>query len=133
MEHVLLAVCLVGDARVVVEASENTHLAALETRLYPERATGAPLTGEAVADGDGEGIAFHLQPKLPTMACGRAGSHRGNLTDDFHRPRRSQRHEQTQVQPLDVPRRLHRRPAPEPREPAGRRWHGVARMGIRRA
>jgi hypothetical protein len=43
-------VTLAGELR---GASRNLDLRALESRVVAERAAGTPLTGEAVADGDG--------------------------------------------------------------------------------
>jgi hypothetical protein len=73
MEDVFLLVRLVGDPRVVAKATGDLYLIRLEPRLHPEGASGATLTGEAVADGDGERLTRHLQTKLPAVTRGFAG------------------------------------------------------------
>src|SRR5262245_22470776 len=64
VERVLLLVLLVRDPRVVVEAARDLHLSALEAGLHPEGAPGPALAVEAVADGDGERLAFDLESEL---------------------------------------------------------------------
>ena len=67
VEDMLLSVGLVGDSRVVAEATADPHLIPVEPRLHPEGASGSTLAGKAVTDGDGKWIACHFQAKLPTV------------------------------------------------------------------
>jgi hypothetical protein len=77
VEDVLLSVRLVGDARVVAEASADLYLIGLEPRLNPEGASGPTLAGTAVADRDSERIALDFEPKLPAVTgCVPGGHHR---------------------------------------------------------
>src|SRR4029450_9671994 len=75
MEDVFLLVRLVGDSRVVAEATGDVHLIRLVTRLHSEGASGPALAGKAVADRDREGIALRFQLKLPAVTGGFSGSH----------------------------------------------------------
>jgi hypothetical protein len=77
VEDVLLSVSLVGDARVVAEASAGLHLIGLERRLDPEGASGPTLAGTAVADRDRERITLDFETKLPAMTGCIPGGHRG--------------------------------------------------------
>jgi hypothetical protein len=81
VEDVLLSVRLVGDPRVVAEATDDLHLIRLEARLHPEDASGPALAGKTVTDGDGKRIARNLQTKLPAMTGGFSRGHRRNLAD----------------------------------------------------
>jgi hypothetical protein len=76
MEDVLLPVRLVGDSRVVAEATDDLYLIRFEARLHPEGASCPTLAGKAVTDGDGERISRDFQTKLTTVTCGIAGRHR---------------------------------------------------------
>ena len=76
VENVLLPVGLVRDARVVVEAPFDAHLAGLVARLHPEGAAGPTLAREAVADGDRKRIIFDFETKLPAVTGGLPGCHR---------------------------------------------------------
>ena len=63
-------------SRVVAEAAEDLHLIRLKCRLHPEGASGPPLTGKAVTDGDGQRIARDFETKLPAVASGISSDHR---------------------------------------------------------
>jgi hypothetical protein len=76
MEDVLLAVSLVRDPGVVVEAADDPNLVGVESRLHPESAPGAALAGEAVADRDRERIARDLQTELSAVTGGLPGHRR---------------------------------------------------------
>jgi hypothetical protein len=68
VEDVRLPVGLVRDPGVIAVAAGDLHLSRAESRLHPEGAPGAALTGETVADGDRKRLAGDLQPKLPAVA-----------------------------------------------------------------
>ena len=76
MEDMLLSVRLVRDSREIAESTHDLHLIRLEPGLHSEGASGPPLTGEAVADGDCKRIARDLQTKLPTVARSFSAGHR---------------------------------------------------------
>src|ERR1043165_5480530 len=82
VEDVLLAVGLVGHARVVAEAAADLHLLCPESGLHPEGAARAALAGEAVADRDGERVARHLESELAAVTGGFAGAMARTLTTD---------------------------------------------------
>ena len=75
MEDVFLPVCLVGDSRVVAEATADLHLIRSEARLHPKGASGPTLAGKAVTDGDGKLIARDFQTKLPAVTGGISSGH----------------------------------------------------------
>ena len=72
MEDVLLPICLVGDAREIVETAGHLHLLGFEAGLHPERAAGTTLAGKAVADRDGERVARYLETELAAVTGGSA-------------------------------------------------------------
>jgi hypothetical protein len=76
MQDVLLPVCLVRDARVVLEATGHLHLISLVPRLHAEGASASALAGQAVADRDGKRLAAHLEAKLTAETGGVPGCHR---------------------------------------------------------
>lgn len=71
-----LLIVLVGDAHVVVEATNNVHLSRWEPRLDPEGTSCPTLAGKAVTHGDPDRIARRFQTKLPAATGGSSGSHR---------------------------------------------------------
>jgi hypothetical protein len=76
MEVMLLSVRLVRDSCKVAEPTDDLHLIRLKRRLHPEGASGATLTGKAVADGNHKRIAGDFETELPTVTGGFSGSHR---------------------------------------------------------
>jgi hypothetical protein len=76
MEGVRLPVRLVRDSRVVVEATDDLHLARLEGRLHSEGTPCPPLASKTVAEGDDERIALDLKTKLPAVTRGLSSGHR---------------------------------------------------------
>jgi hypothetical protein len=62
---------LVGDSHVLGRVALDPHLLARPTCLHSERAPGALLAGEAVADRDPDRVALDLYRELPARA-GRA-------------------------------------------------------------
>jgi hypothetical protein len=68
---------LVGDPHVVAVDADDPNVVRAEPCLDPEGASRSTLTGEAVAHGDPDGVAFRRQAKLSTATGCVAGRHRG--------------------------------------------------------
>ena len=62
-------------------ASCDAHVLAAPACLGPEHAPGAPLTGEAVADRDPDGVALDLDRELPARAGRAPRRHIGTVLD----------------------------------------------------
>jgi len=75
VEDVFFSVRLVGDSRVVVEATGDLDLIRFESGLHAEGASGAALASEAVADRDRKRVSRDFQAKLPTVTGGIPGGH----------------------------------------------------------